>query len=100
MGIRLELHGELLEMAPYAYYDPPSSVRLQYPCFIYHLSRVRPLFADNRIYQKYPCYMVTYISPSVSDYIVNEFLDRFKYCRFDRSYTADELHHYVFEVFY
>ncbi len=100
MGTRLELHGELLELAPHAYYDPPSSVKIQYPCFVYHLSRIKPQFADNRIYQKYPCYMVTYISPSVSDHKIDEFLDRFQYSRFDRTYTADELHHYVFEVFY
>lgn len=100
MGTRAELQGELLKLAPYAYYQPPVSLKINYPCFIYQLSPPKTEHADNRIYIKIPHYTLTYISSAVSDHKVDEILCHFKYCHFDRSFTADGLHHYTFDLFY
>lgn len=100
MDRRLELHGKLLEIAPKAYYQKPSSEKMKYPCFVYELSKVKPKHADNRLYKKFTAYTVTYISLSVTDSIIDTMLTGFSYCRFDRKYEADDLHHYVFELFY
>lgn len=100
MGTRLDLHNELLEFAPNAYYQPPSSIRMKYPCFVYCLSTINTEFADNRHYKNYTKYQITFICESPADAKIVEILDHFRYCRFDRHYVADNLHHYVFELFY
>lgn len=100
MGTRLELHGELLDLAPYAYYQPVSSVKLNYPCFIYKLADIRPTYADNRRYQSLPYYTLTYISLRPADDKVKEILEHFSYCKMERPYMADNLYHYVFNLFY
>lgn len=100
MDRRVQLHNELLKLAPKAYYNPPASVSMDYPCFVYHLSDVRSHYADNMAYKNFPSYLVTYISTSLADQKVYEMLEHFPYCRFDRYYTADNLHHYAFELFY
>lgn len=100
MGTRLELHSELLELADHAYYQPTSSVKMIYPCFVYKLADVRPLYANNKRYADFPCYTVTYISLLPADSKVKEILAKFPYCHFSRPYMADSLHHYVFDIFY
>jgi len=100
MGTRLDLHKELLEMAPKAYYQPPPTVHMEYPCFRYAFSDISEKHADNRSYNLIKKYSITYISREHSEWIVDQMKGRFKYCRFDRPYTADNLYHYVFELYY
>lgn len=100
MGTRLQLHNELLELAPKAYYQPPETVRMEYPCFRYTLSTVDSIHADNREYQGFTRYSVAYISRTHAEEIIKQMKDRFTYCRFDRFYTADNLYHYNFELYY
>ena len=100
MGTRIELQGELLELAPYAYYQPPSNIKMAYPCFIYKRSAIDAKYADNIIYKACNCYTLTYISPKVADDKVDQIMRHFRYCSYDRPYTADGLHHYVFTIFY
>lgn len=100
MGTRLQLHNELLTVAANAYYQPPATVRMSYPCIVYDLSKVNTLYADNMAYRNLKGYSITYISKLPAEDKVVEILERFRYCRFDRHYTADNLHHYTFELFY
>ena len=100
MGKRLDLHTELLSFAPNAYFQPPPSVRISYPCFVYSLSRIATKYASNTAYANHRCYNVTYISTEPVDDLLTDILTHFKYIRLDRIYTADELYHYVFVLFY
>lgn len=100
MGTRQELHNQLLTLAPHAYHQPPATVRMEYPCFVYNLSDVRTRYADNLAYKHAKAYMLTYISKTSNDAIIDSTMEAFQYCRFNRTYTADNLYHYVFELFY
>lgn len=100
MGTRLQLHDELLALAPKAYYQPPETVRMEYPCFRYALSDVDSIHADNTSYHDFTSYSVTYISRTHAEEIIAQMKNRFKYCHFDRPYTADNLYHYNFELYY
>jgi len=100
MDRRLSLHKKLLELAPRAYYQPPSNDRMAYPCFRYNLSNLKIHHANNNIYTNDKAYLVTYISLLPEDTIIDQMLEKFQYCRFDRHYIGDDLHHYVFVVFY
>lgn len=100
MGTRLQLHNELLALAPEAYFQPPESVRMEYPCFRYAFSGVDVKHADNIGYMQRDKYHVVYISKSPAMDKVHEILNHFPYCRLDRPYTADNLYHYSFELYY
>lgn len=100
MGTRLDLHNELLTLADHAYYQPPSNDRMEYPCIRYRISNIKSLYADDMNYKHFKQYLLTYISLSPADDKIDEILDRFEYCSFDRHYVADNLHHYTFMLFY
>lgn len=97
---RTELQKDLRKIAPKAYYKRPSDNKMEYPCFVYRMSRPQVLRADNKVYRFYPCYNVIYISRTPSDTIVQTMLEAFEYCDFDREYESDELYHYSFTIYY
>lgn len=99
MASRLKLHEQLTKIAE-AYYQPPSSIHMQYPCFVYHLAKEKSDYADNIMYRGFIRYTVTYITLRIHDEIIREMHKKFKYCSFDREYTVDGLHHYSFDLFY
>lgn len=100
MGKRVDLHNELLTLADYAYFQPPPSVRMHYPCFVYSLSRIVSKFADNKAYMNRRCYNLTYISLDPVEDFLDDVLTHFSLIRLDRSYIADGLYHYAFVLFY
>ena len=100
MGTRLDLHQELLTLAPKAYYQPPSSIQMTYPCIVYHLSNIKTIHANNHVYKTFKSYMITYITKMPDDSKVDEISTHFPSCQFDRHYVADNLHHYTFSLFY
>ena len=100
MGQRLELHKKLRMMADNVYYQPPSDDRMKYPCFLYRLSTVNSDYANNKGYINHKAYTITYICYLPEDDIIEKMFSKFEYCSFDREYSSDDLHHYVFRVFY
>lgn len=100
MGTRLELHQKLAQFANNVYHQEPATVRMKYPCVLYHIANVDSIYADNMAYRNMKMYTVTYISQQPNDEKIDEFLEGFRYIKFDRHYTADNLHHYVFNLFY
>lgn len=100
MATRQQLHNKLLGYCNNVYYQAPATVHITYPCIIYDLSKVNSMYADNMAYRNAKGYEMTYISKDPSDAKVDELLESFRYIRFDRHYTADNLHHYVFNLFY
>lgn len=100
MGKRLKLQSELLQFTPNVYYQPPESVKLTYPCIVYGLSRIVSRYADNKNYMNHKCYNLTYISLDPVEDLLQQILNHFKLIRLDRIYTADNLYHYSFVLFY
>ena len=107
MGRRIDLQMKLAElMAPYAqlglscvYYQPPASVKLVYPCIIYTLDKIDTRHADNNPYIQKERYSLTVIDRD-PDSEVMELVKKLPMCTFDRHYTADNLHHFVFTIYY
>lgn len=104
MGTRLELQTalEFLLGSRNVYFQPPETVKMKYPCFVYSRSTVDTTRADDLAYLKHPRYMVTFISddPDTNGEMVYNMLDRFPYCTHDRFYTANNLSHDVFDLYY
>ena len=102
MASRLELHSELCAVlgSRNVYFQSPESVKMQYDAIRYELGGKDFKRADNRIYKsinKYECVLITRDpDTTIPDTIVN----RFEMCSFGRPYTADNLHHYPFTIYY
>lgn len=108
MASRQNLHRELTELFPNikVYYQPPS--KLTYPCIIYDLDGVRSTKADDTLYKKDRRYVLTYYSLTPDpitkigndECLVEDVLLNLPYCSFDRHYKSDNIHHYVFTIYY
>ena len=101
MGRRTDLHDIFVAIlgSNHVYFQPPASVRLEYPCIIYEHSRNNTRFADNVPYSITRQYTVTAIDRNPDSKIPDE-IAKLSMCTMDRSYTADNLNHYVFTIYY
>lgn len=81
------------------YYQPSESVRLSYPCIIYHLANRNPSYADDLPYNINKGYEVTYISKDPDD-VVSDELSKLPMSKFNRRYVSDKLYHDVYTIFY
>lgn len=101
MSSRLELHEVLCDIlgSRNVYYQPPESIKMKYPAIVYSRNRIDNTFANDSVYTQKKSYSVTVIDEDPDSAIVDamSFLPR---CRFDRHYTADNLNHDVFTIYY
>lgn len=100
---RAELHKKLCTMlgSRQVYYQPPEDVKMRYPAITYDLYRVNQRFAGDTNYRLMPAYSVTIIDRSTDlDWIDTMFATFEKYCSLERTYTADNLVHYSFILYY
>lgn len=101
MASRLELHALLCEIlgSNHCYYQPPETVKLVYPCIIYELDTFHVNHANNRPYNSKKRYSITLIDKKVDSPIIDK-LQGLPLCKFDRHYTASNLNHYLFNIYY
>lgn len=99
--ILVSLMGKQIATAPekHVFYQPPESVKLRYPCIIYSLSGDSPVHADNMKYRRFKRYRVMVIDRN-PDSAVPDLVADIPYCSFDRAYPADNLHHFVYDLYF
>lgn len=102
MGSRLSLHDELKMLlgTDNCYFQPPESMKLKFPCFVYHRYNLDTKYADNRTYRNMWHYTVTFIHKDPDSDIPEKVMEHFQNCRMDRRYTSDNLYHDVFTLYY
>lgn len=102
MKNRIELHEKLVEVlaSKHVYFQPPDSVKLTYPCIIYHLSKPSVRHANNKMYLKHKNYTITVIDKNPDSLLPDKLLESFEYISEDRRFFADNLNHTVFSLFY
>ena len=81
------------------YFQPPETVHIEYPCFIYVLNNINTTRADNNLYLFRNCYSVTVIDKDPDSDLPRRLL-KLPLCSFDRFYTADNLNHWVFSLYF
>jgi hypothetical protein len=98
---RLELHNILVNLisSERVYFQPPSSIKLIYPCIIYELDSINVTYADSIKYKNKKRYTITVIDQNPDSEIPNNIL-MLNYCSFDRHFISDNLNHYVFTLYY
>lgn len=101
MAQRLELQALLEELISprLVYFQPPPDVKIEYPCIVYERDDIDISFADNSPYKHKKRYQVTAIDPD-PDSDIHEKLMMLPLCSYDRSYTAENLNHDVFNLYF
>lgn len=82
------------------YFQPPPSKKLFYPCIIYEQSNGKTTFAGNMPYTFQKRYSLKLIDRDPDTELVRELAMHFPMIVMDRAYTADNLYHYVFTLYY
>lgn len=97
MASRLELHETFCKIlgSRNVYYQPPSV--MNYPAIKYELDGYTKVYANAGVYRIVPSYKATLIDYNPDSPFVEKIL-ALPYCRFDRSYPADGLNHFVFKI--
>ncbi len=101
MKNRLELQ-TLLESilgSENVYYQPPETIKINYPAIIYSRADIPNIYADNDVYAQNIKYRVTVVDKNPDSIFVTE-VSRIPTCRFERHYTNDNLNHDSFIVYY
>jgi hypothetical protein len=100
MGSRFDLHDLLLTFVPNVYFQPPESVKLTYPCIIYKRGFIeRRIFANDKPYQNRLRYTITIVDKNPDSEIPSK-VSALPMCIFQRHYTADNLNHDIYELYY
>jgi len=99
MAPRLDLHQLLETFTEHVYFQPPVNVQLQYPCIIYKRDYATTLFADDHPYKFVKRYMVTVIDRDPDSEIPDKVAE-IPMSLFNRFYTADDLNHDVYNVYF
>ena len=98
---RQELHEILCELlgSRQCYFQPPETVKMNYPSIVYELNTSDSQYADNAAYLHRWCYSVTVITRDPESDIPGK-VALLPLCRANRFYQADNLNHYVFTLYF
>lgn len=99
MAPRVDLQELLEDITPNVYFQPPNNVQLQYPCIIYKRDSVKADHGDNILYKHTQRYQVIVIDRN-PDSVIPMAVARLPLCAYDRFYTANNLNHDVYNLFY
>lgn len=100
MNDRLELHEFLCQIlgSRNVYFQPPESVKMEYPAIVYRRNRIENTSADNIIYKQDVSYTITVIDRDPDSEIV-ERVSQIPRIIYDRSYVTNNLNHDVYILF-
>lgn len=98
MQSRFHLDDIFHEITQNVYFQPPESIKIDYPCILYELTSIDTKFADNKPYKQEKRYKVTVIDKNPDSEIPDK-IGKLPMCIFDRHYTSDNLHHFVFNIY-
>lgn len=101
MNRRLELQTKLEGLLgnKNVYYQPPESLKMEYPCIRYSRSDIESTHADNISYSKHTRYEIIVIDKRPDNAVVERLLN-LQYASFDRHYVSNNLHHDVISLYF
>lgn len=101
MASRLNLHEELCEVlgSRNVYFQPPESLKLNFPCIIYERVGADQMKADDTNYITQKRYTVTVIDKD-PDSIIPEKVGALQYASYDRTFVSNNMNHDVYKIYY
>ena len=80
------------------YFQPPESLKLNYPAIVYERNNINNTFADNIVYKQDWQYAITVIDSNPDSEIVKK-VSMLPGVRFSRHFKSDNLNHDVFLIY-
>lgn len=80
------------------YFQPPASIHLSYPCFVYSFEGGNHANSDNVKYLKRYRFEVTLITKDPLPEEKMSEIEAIPYCRFNRSFVSDNLNHFAYTI--
>lgn len=81
------------------YYQPPESLKMNYPAIVYSKSNIRSRFANDAGYSHLKSYSITVIDKMPDNSVIDKLM-RLPYCSYDRQYKSDNLNHDVLTLYF
>ena len=102
MGSRLELHEELCDIlgTRNAYFQPPTNLKMVYPCIRYNSDGLDAKKANDHLYAYTNRYEGIIIDYDPDSEIHINILSHFPMCNVGSLYIADGLYHFPFTLYY
>lgn len=102
MASRLKLHERLKEILgdEKVYFQPPASVKLNYPCIVYKLTNADIGYADNSSYRYSRRYQITLITKDPDSVLIDLIPLTFQHCAFTNYFVSDNLNHYIYDLYF
>lgn len=81
------------------YFQPPETLKMSYPCIVYHRQYMTKIPADNIKYLANRQYRITYIDRSPISGVIESLLE-LPFCRYISHSIVDNLNQDAFEIYY
>lgn len=101
MASRLSLHTQLENILGErnVYFQPPESIKMNYPAIVYALEDIENTHADNGVYLSHKQYSVTVIDKNPDSQFV-DMVAKLPTCQFNRHYKSENLNHWNFSLYF
>jgi hypothetical protein len=97
--LQLQTMLENLLGSRHVYFQPPENVKMAYPCIKYAKGFCDTRFANDNPYSHLQHYELTVIDKNPDSLIPGK-VAALPTCKFDRRFTADNLNHVVYNIYY
>lgn len=85
--------------AVHVYYQPPETVKMKYPCIVYEPATEWTIYANNNPYAHKSRFTITVIDRNIESEIPGKVSD-LPTARMNRYFAANNLHHWVYDLYY
>lgn len=101
MNNRIKLQTKLEELlgSKNVYYQPPESLKMEYPAIRYSKSIIRSRHADDIKYSNFTCYEIIVLDKRPDNQVIDKILS-LPLSSFDRHYVSNNLNHDVITLYY
>ena len=99
---RLQLHEKLVDLlgSRNVYFQPPPSLQMNFPCFVYERASGLTEYAEDMPYKYNQSYNITYVSKDPdTEVMLKKIAMGFPMIRYNRHYTANNLNHDTFILY-
>lgn len=101
MASRLYLQTQLENLlgSRNVYFQPPESIKMNYPAIVYALEDIENAHADDGVYLSYKRYSVTVIDKNPDSLFIDK-VAAMPTCQFNRHYNSENLNHWNFSLYF
>ena len=81
------------------YFQPPESVKMNYPAIVFGLDDIKNTHADDRVYSSRKRYWIVLIDKNPDSSFV-DMITQLPICQFDRHYHSENLNNWRFLLYF